>query len=122
MTCERNQGINNHKYHRNRPFVLLQRMNIFVSFEVLNTSIPSGSNPSHQLFQLSRAPSAFMSSRKAIYESSMLCGFCADVELGASVFAMGAGGFGAARVVETDGLGFDFGAVISLLTRTDAGI
>ena len=62
-----------------------------------------------------------MSSRKAIYESSMLCGFEADDELVASVFTREAAGFEAATVVESDGLVFAFGAVISLLTRTDAG-
>lgn len=51
----------------------------------------------------------------------MLCGFDADAGLVASVFTTGAAGFAAATVVGSDGLGFAFGAVISLLTRTDAG-
>lgn len=51
----------------------------------------------------------------------MLCGFGADDELVASVFIRETGGFEAATVVESNGLGFAFWAVISLLTRTDAG-
>lgn len=51
----------------------------------------------------------------------MLCGFSADAGLVASFFTTGAAGFVAATVVDSDGLGFAFGAVISLLTRTDAG-
>jgi hypothetical protein len=58
-----------------------------------------------------------MSSRKATYESSMLCVFGADDELAGSGFIM----VGAAAVVETDGLGFPFGTAVSLLTLTDAG-
>lgn len=58
-----------------------------------------------------------------MYESSILCPFGAtDDELTASGFAIGgAGGLEAITVVEGVGLGFDFGAVISRLTRTDAG-
>lgn len=54
----------------------------------------------------------------------MLGGFGADDGLVvASAFKGSDGGFGAATtaVVESNGLGFDFGAAISLLTRTDAG-
>lgn len=63
-----------------------------------------------------------MSSKKAIYESSMLCGLAADDEVDGSGFMIvGAAGCVAAVVVETDGLGFAFGAAVSLLTLTDAG-
>lgn len=63
-----------------------------------------------------------MSSRKAKYESSMLCGFGANDEFAGSGFIMvGAAGWVAAAILETDVLGFAFGAAISLLTLTDAG-
>ena len=57
-----------------------------------------------------------------MYESSMLCPFGADDdELTASGFTIVVAGLEATIVVETAGLGFDFGAFISRLTRTDAG-
>lgn len=63
-----------------------------------------------------------MSSRKATYESSMLCAFGADDELAGSGFIMvGVAGWVVAAVVETDGFGLAFGAAVSLLTLTDAG-
>ena len=63
-----------------------------------------------------------MSSRKATYESSMLCAFGADDELAGSGFIMvGAASWVAAAVVETDAFGFAFGTAVSLLTLTDAG-
>lgn len=63
-----------------------------------------------------------MSSKKAIYESSILCGFGADDELADSGITMvGAAGWVAVAVTETDGFGFAFGAAVSLLTLTDAG-
>ena len=63
-----------------------------------------------------------MSSKKAIYESSILFVFGADDELADSGFTMvGAAGWVAAAVTESDGFGFPFGAAISLLTLTDAG-
>ena len=64
-----------------------------------------------------------MSSKKAIYESSMLCVFGAEGELTISGFTIeGAGpGLMDAATVETDGFGFPFGIAVSLLTRTDAG-
>ena len=63
-----------------------------------------------------------MSSKKAIYESSILCGFGADDELADSGITMaGAAGWVAVAVTETAGFGFAFGAAVSLLTLTDAG-
>lgn len=90
-----------------------------ISLYILISKTPS---PSLQISQLSSAPRAFMSSKKAIYESSMLCPFGADDKLTDSdlttvdadvpetVAGFGRGGFG-----------FDFGTAVSLLTRTDAG-
>ena len=73
-----------------------------------------------------------MSSRKAMYESSMLCGFAAlppppdgFTNSGLTIEGADAAGPGAAAAavtVETDGFAFAFGAAVSLLTRTDAGI
>lgn len=73
--------------------------------------------------QLSRAPSAFISSKNAIYESSILCGFSADEEFAVSCFTTVGAAVGrvAAATDERDGFGFDFGIADSLLTRTDAG-
>jgi hypothetical protein len=71
----------------------------------------------------SNAPKAFMSSKNAEYDSSMLGGFIDGV---ADDLENGAGATGAAVVVDVgidvnvDVLGFNFGA-FSLLTRTDAG-
>ena len=58
-----------------------------------------------------------------MYESSIFCAFGADDELVDSGFTMvGATGLAAAVMVEIKGFGFAFGAAVSLLTRTDAGI
>jgi hypothetical protein len=73
----------------------------------------------------SNAPKAFMSSKNAEYESSMLGGF---IDVVAEDLENGAGATGAAVTVvvdvgidvNVDVLGFNFGA-FSLLTRTDAG-
>lgn len=65
-----------------------------------------------------------MSSKKAVYESSTLCGFGADEELTDSGFvAVGttAGLMAAAGADDTDCFDLGFGAAVSLLTRTDAG-
>lgn len=62
-----------------------------------------------------------MSSRKALYESSMLCPFGADDDFTGSGLTKGVTDWVGADVVGSDGFGFDFGAAISLLTRTDAG-
>lgn len=63
-----------------------------------------------------------MSSRKAEYESSMLCVFGPDDEFANSGFtAAGAAGLGVGITVEREGFGFGFKAAVSLLTRTDAG-
>lgn len=71
--------------------------------------------------QLSRAPSAFMSSKNAMYESSILGGF--DAELLDSCFATGGATIGRLGVGRVDDVfGFGFGRADSLLTRTDAGI
>lgn len=62
-----------------------------------------------------------MSSKKAVYESSMLFGAGED-ELTTSGFTtVGVAGRGATTVVGTAGFGFDFGTTDSRLTRTDAG-
>lgn len=66
-----------------------------------------------------------MSSKKAVYESSILCGFgCAADELTDSCLTT-AGAAAAGRVGpatdETTGFGFPFWTAVSLLTRTDAG-
>lgn len=76
--------------------------------------------------QPSRAPSAFMSSKKAVYESSILCDFGADEEeLTVSGFittvGAAAGLLVAATAVERMGFDLGFGVAVSLLTRTDAG-
>lgn len=62
-----------------------------------------------------------MSSKNAVYESSMLWGFEADDELLGSGFTMGreGGKMVVGRLVDV--LGFGFGRADSLLTRTDAG-
>ena len=65
-----------------------------------------------------------MSSKKAVYESSMLCAFGADDdELTDSGFTI-VGGPETVLEVEVDivGFGLDFATAFSLLTRTDAGI
>lgn len=64
-----------------------------------------------------------MSSKKAIYESSILGVFEADGKFVDSGFMMiGAAGLVAtAAAVETVDLGFDFGTAVSLRTRTEAG-
>lgn len=63
-----------------------------------------------------------MSSKNAIYESSILCFFGADDELTNSGFpTIGAVGRDGAAVVDGEGFGLDFGAASSLLTLTDAG-
>lgn len=62
-----------------------------------------------------------MSSTKAIYESSMVCGFGADEKFDASSFKVESAGLGAATAAESGGFGFPLGAAVSLLTRTDAG-
>lgn len=62
-----------------------------------------------------------MSSKKAVYESSMPFGTVED-ELTTSGFTtVGVTGRGAATAVETAAFGFDFGTADSRLTRTDAG-
>lgn len=63
-----------------------------------------------------------MSSKKAIYESSILWDFGADDELIDSGFTVvGAVGLVATAVVEVPAFGFDLGMTASLLTRTEAG-
>lgn len=65
-----------------------------------------------------------MSSKKAVYESSTLCGFGADEELTDSGFVTvgtTAGLMAAAGADDTDCFDLGFGAAVSLLTRTDAG-
>jgi len=62
-----------------------------------------------------------MSSRKAIYESSMLLPFGADDEFADSGLTGGVADRVGAAVVGSEGFAFAFGAAISLLTRTDAG-
>lgn len=75
-----------------------------------------------QWSQPSRAPRAFMSSKKAVYESSMLCAFGADDELTGSGFTIvGAGVLETIVEVDTAGFGFVLVIEVSLLTRTDAG-
>jgi len=63
-----------------------------------------------------------MSSKKAVYESSMLGAFGADDELTASDFTI-VGPDVPETVLEVDTAGFGFVLLIavSLLTRTDAG-
>lgn len=83
-------------------------------------------NPTVQAFltylvQLSRAPSAFMSSRNAMYESSILCGFDADDEPEDCCFATAGATTGRLEVVGVVVFGFALGSADSLLTRTDAG-
>lgn len=60
-----------------------------------------------------------MSSRNAVYESSILCGFGAAL---VSCFAIGGATMGRLEAKGIDVFGFDFGAALSRLTRTDAGI
>lgn len=63
-----------------------------------------------------------MSSKKAIYESSMLCPLGADDKLTDSGFTTVGPDVPATVVVfDCDGFGFGFGIAVSLLTRTDAG-
>lgn len=64
-----------------------------------------------------------MSSKKAIYESSMLGAFGADEAATVSDLPMAAGAedLGAVAAVESCGFGFGFVRAVSLLTRTDAG-
>lgn len=63
-----------------------------------------------------------MSSKKAIYESSMLCPFAADDKLADSDFTTtGADVPTTVAEFDSDGFGFGFGIAVSLLTRTDAG-
>lgn len=65
-----------------------------------------------------------MSSKNAVYESSMLWGFDVEGELTTGCFfATGRGGAIDCLVGKTvgDALDFDFGRADSLLTRTDAG-
>ena len=63
-----------------------------------------------------------MSSKKAVYESSMLCAFGADDdELTDSGFTI-VGGPETVLEVDIVGFGLDFATAFSLLTRTDAGI
>lgn len=63
-----------------------------------------------------------MSSKKAVYESSMLLDFGADDELVESGFTVvGAAGLMATAVVEVTAFGFGLGIAASLLTRTEAG-
>lgn len=63
-----------------------------------------------------------MSSKKAVYESSMLCAFGADDELTVSGFTI-VGPDVPVTVLEVDSDGFGFVLVVaaSLLTLTDAG-
>lgn len=63
-----------------------------------------------------------MSSKNAMYESSILCFFGADDELTNSGFpTIGAAGRDGAAAVDGEGFAFAFGTAISLLTLTDAG-
>lgn len=63
-----------------------------------------------------------MSSKKAVYESSMLCAFGADDELTDSDFTIvGPDVPGTVLGVGNVGFGFVLDAAVSLLTRTDAG-
>ena len=64
-----------------------------------------------------------MSSKKAIYESSILCGFGADEGLTVSDFTRVRAivGLLVAAAVERDAFGLGFRVAVSLLTRTDAG-
>jgi len=63
-----------------------------------------------------------MSSKKAVYESSMLCAFGADVELTDSDFTIvGSDVPDTVLEVDTAGFGFVLLIAVSLLTRTDAG-
>lgn len=63
-----------------------------------------------------------MSSKKAIYESSMLCPFGADGKLTGSDFTtVGAEVPETVAEFDTSAFGFGFGITFSLLTRTDAG-
>lgn len=78
----------------------------------------------HVLIQPSNAPSAFMSSKNAEYESSMLLAFGPDDCEAESAFPtmIGLGeGRGAGFAVIKCGFGFDLETAVSLLTRTDAG-
>lgn len=65
-----------------------------------------------------------MSSRKALYESSMLLPLGAeeDDELTSGFTTVWGTGRGATiEEVEMEGFGFDFGSAVSRRTRTDAG-
>lgn len=63
-----------------------------------------------------------MSSKKAVYESSMLCVFGADDKLTDSDFTIvGPDVPETALEVDTAGFGFVLDIAASLLTRTDAG-
>lgn len=68
-----------------------------------------------------------MSSKKAVYESSMLGAFRADDELTDSAFKIVGPGVTETVLdvdtdtVDTDGFGFVLVIAVSLLTRTDAG-
>lgn len=73
----------------------------------------------------SSAPRAFMSSKKAVYESSMLCGFEAADVLAGSTFTVAAEAIALGVKLKLEAIevfGFGFVTVAdSLLTRTDAG-
>lgn len=76
------------------------------------------------LIQPSNAPSAFMSSKNAEYESSMLWAFGPDDSEAESALPTMIGfeeGRGAGVEVIKCGFGFDLETAVSLLTRTDAG-
>lgn len=63
-----------------------------------------------------------MSSKNAMYESSMLCGFgAADVLADSGFTAAGVTCLGVEAKLAADVFGFGFRAADSLLTRTDAG-
>lgn len=63
-----------------------------------------------------------MSSRKAIYESSMLGAFGADDDTVSAFTTVGPDATETVVVeVDNEGFGFGFGIAVSLLTRTDAG-
>lgn len=63
-----------------------------------------------------------MSSKKATYESSMLCFFGADDEFAGSGFTtVGPVGPLTIAALVSDDFGFPFGTAVSLLTLTDAG-
>lgn len=120
-TWRKNEMVDTSKHHKDMDTqVARDTGNRDIRLIMCFLCVPSSSLSYLMLLHSPRAPRAFMSSKNAIYESSMLWGFGAGA-LADSCLTTGGVTAGWLIVMAVDDFGLGFGSADSLLTRTDAG-